>query len=208
MARTLRAISPVVAVLLLILVAVGAAVLIYLWLTGFAGQATQTPSSLQTQFKIETARIYNGTYSNLKGNATIEIYIRNTGRTSIDLKVAAEQNALAIYIYDSYSGDLVYANTTLFLLDKDNIPDPIFNPTSDVIAIYDGNKNGVWEPGELLVIKFADPTLRSDGVTRDGKLWLRNGGSPVGLPCGHYYDIKVIISGQSDTIQNVRVACK
>ncbi|WP_052296979.1 archaellin/type IV pilin N-terminal domain-containing protein [Pyrolobus fumarii] len=152
MTAKMRAISPVVAVLLLILVAVGAAVLIYLWLTGFAGQATQTPSSLQTQFTIETARIYNGTTDAAYGaNATVELYLRNTGRTSIDLRVAQEQNALAIYIYDSYSGDLVYSNTTLLykLLGKNiELPDTTSNfntknPTiDDVTLIYDGNRIG------------------------------------------------------------------
>ena len=204
MARRMRAISPVVAVLLLILVAIGAAVLIYLWLTGFTGKATQTPSSLQTEFTIETARIYNGTGGALGANATIELFLRNTGRTSIDLKVLKEQNGLAIYVYESYSGDLVYANTTL-LQKVPSVPYTYWNATAGkVVVIYDGNRNGVWEPGELLVIKFADPAT---GVTADNKLWLSSGGSPIGLPCGHYYDIKVVIGGQSATIQNVRVAC-
>ncbi len=207
MARRMRAISPVVAVLLLILVAIGAAVLIYLWLTGFTGKATQTPSSLQTEFSIETARIYNGTGGALGKNATIELFLRNTGRTSIDLKVLKEQNGLAIYVYESYSGDLVYANTTL-MQKVPSVPYTYWNATGgNVVVIYDGNRNGVWEPGELLVIKFADPVPAGGVKNTDNKLWLYNGGSPVGLPCGHYYDIKVVIGGQSATIQNVRVAC-
>ena len=210
MKARMRGISPIVAVLLLILVAIGAAVLIYLWLTGFAGKSTQTPSSLQTQFKIETARIFNGTGAPSKGaNATIDIYLRNTGRTSIDLGALKDENALAIYIYNSYTGDLVYSNTTL-LLKVDayggSIPIDYVNDTTGVVLIIkDGNGNGVWEPGELLHIEFDDPVINQ---TPDGVLYLNGTGTPVKLACGHYYDIKVVIAGQSDTIQNVRVACQ
>ncbi len=206
MARAgLRAISPVVAVLLLILVAVGAAVLIYLWLTGFTGQATQTPSSLQTEFKIETARIYNGTGGESGSNATVEIYVRNTGRTSIDLRALAKQNGLAVYIYNSYTGDLVYSNTTLLFKNGEPRTVPDTNFKDDYVAIYDNNQNGVWEPGELLIIKFG-------GVAKvtnvDNKLWLNSTTTgTVGLGCGQYYDIKVVIAGQSDIIRDVRVNC-
>ena len=206
-AAKMRGISPIVAVLLLILVAIGAAVLIYLWLTGFAGKSTQTPSSLQTQFKIETARILNGTgalpVSQNTANATIDIYLRNTGRTSIDLGALQEENALAIYIYNSYTGDLVYSNTTLLKIVK-NVP--ATDPTKNII-IADGNENGVWEPGELLHIEFADPVYGWTGST-DGNLFLSAGKLNITLSCGHYYDIKVVIAGQSDTIQNVRVNCQ
>ena len=205
MKARMRGISPIVAVLLLILVAIGAAVLIYLWLTGFAGKSTQTPSSLQTQFKIETARIFNGTGAlndaATTANATIDIYLRNTGRTSIDLGAVKDENALAIYIYNSYTGDLVYSNTTL-LQHVTNVP-----YTGDYIIIKDGNGNGVWEPGELLHIEFVDPTPGNVN-NPDTALWLAGAGTPIKLACGHYYDIKVVIAGQSDTIQNVRVNCQ
>jgi flagellin-like protein len=44
-----RAISPVIATLLLIVIAVAAAVLTYIWLTGYMGTITprQTPTQLQ-----------------------------------------------------------------------------------------------------------------------------------------------------------------
>ncbi len=200
-ARRMRGISPIVAVLLLILVAIGAAVLIYLWLTGFAGKSTQTPSSLQTEFKIETARIFNGTGSLGTGaNATVDIYLRNTGRTSIDLGAVKDENALAIYIYNSYTGDLVYSNTTL-MQKVTSVP-----YTGTYIIIKDGNGNGVWEPGELLHIEFVDPAYGVNSV--DSHLYLGAGGQNIPLACGHYYDIKVVIAGQSDTIQNVRVNCQ
>jgi len=207
MKANMRAISPVVAVLLLILVAVGAAVLIYLWLTGFTGQATQTPSTLQTEFKIESARIYNDT--DVGSNATIELYVRNTGRTSIDLRALAKQNGLAVYIYNSYSGDLVYSNTTLLFKNGQPRTIPDTNFADDGVEIYDNNQNGVWEPGELLIIKFRGfVNATAAGINIDNKLWLNSTTSGVvGLGCGQYYDIKVVIGGQSDVIRNVRVNC-
>lgn len=210
----MRGVSPVVAVLLLIMVAVGASVLIYLWLTGFAGKSTKTPSSLRTQFEIEAASItpFNG------ANASISLYLRNTGRASVDLSAVKDENALALYIYNSYTGDLVYSNTTLLKnaqwTNGEYIAYDVFNVTVTggntttyqlvkipVVIVKDGNGNGVWEPGEHLEITLRDlklgsvpaSTLALDGVT---------------LACGHYYDIKVVIAGQEATIHNVRVNCQ
>jgi len=72
-----RGISPVIAVLLLIVIAVAAAILTYVWLTGYL---TSQFGSVQTtqlgeQLKIEAAK--------LETNGNYDIYVRNIGDTDV-----------------------------------------------------------------------------------------------------------------------------
>jgi len=92
-----RGISPIVAAILLILVAIAGAVIVYLWLTGFAGTATSTPASMKARITIENVNL---TTSN------VTLYVRNVGDTTINVSQSA------IYIYDHWSGNLVTAVTS------------------------------------------------------------------------------------------------
>ncbi|MGC8988026.1 archaellin/type IV pilin N-terminal domain-containing protein [Infirmifilum sp.] len=67
-----RAISPVIATLLLIVIAVAAAVLTYIWLTGYMGTITphQTPTQLQERVKIDAVQV---------DNTGVYIYVANIG---------------------------------------------------------------------------------------------------------------------------------
>ncbi|AKG38588.1 hypothetical protein MA03_03825 [Infirmifilum uzonense] len=67
-----RAISPVIATLLLIVIAVAAAVLTYIWLTGYMGTITphQAPTQLQERVKIDAVKV------NTTG---VYIYVANVG---------------------------------------------------------------------------------------------------------------------------------
>ncbi len=70
-----RAISPVIATLLLILIALAAAVLIYVWVTGYVTGLTKagTPE-LEEKIKIEAVSA---------STDTVTLYIRNVGGTSV-----------------------------------------------------------------------------------------------------------------------------
>lgn len=74
-----KGISPVIAVLLLIVITVAATVLLYVWLSGFmTSQTTSTQStSLSERLKFEAVT--------LKSDGTVDAYIRNIG--DVDVKI-------------------------------------------------------------------------------------------------------------------------
>lgn len=69
-----KAVSPVIATLLLIVIAVAAAVLTYIWVTGYMGTVAprETPTQLQERIKIDAVSVSGG---------TVTIYVTNIGET-------------------------------------------------------------------------------------------------------------------------------
>ena len=86
-----KGISPVIAVLLLIVIAVAAAILVYVWLSGYMGtlQSQAGTQQVQERIKIEGVKI--------SSNQIEAIYIRNIGDVSVTID--------AIYLLDS-SGNI------------------------------------------------------------------------------------------------------
>ncbi|MEM1523318.1 MAG: archaellin/type IV pilin N-terminal domain-containing protein [Thermofilaceae archaeon] len=82
-----KGVSPVIATLLLIVIAVAAAVLAYIWVTGYMGtlQAQAGAQQVQERIKIEGVMISGGTIQT--------VYVRNIGDTQV--KIAA------VYLLDS-----------------------------------------------------------------------------------------------------------
>jgi len=82
-----RGVSPVIAVLLLIVITVAAAVLVYIWLIGFMQSQTTTTGStaLGEELKFEAAALFT--------NGTFRAYIRNVGDTAIKI--------VTIYLLDA-----------------------------------------------------------------------------------------------------------
>jgi flagellin-like protein len=66
-------VSPVIATLLLILIAVAAAVLVYLWVSGYVGTATRAQPEMEEKIKIEAV---GGV---AKDASSITCYVRNIG---------------------------------------------------------------------------------------------------------------------------------
>jgi len=91
-----KGVSPVIAVLLLIVIAVAAAILTYLWITGYIGTVQQAGGTGQLQEKI---KIEGVDYS----AGTVTVYIRNVG--DVDLTVDA------LYVYDA-TGTIVGTPST------------------------------------------------------------------------------------------------
>jgi flagellin-like protein len=88
-------VSPVIATLLLIVIAVAAAVLAYIWIIGYQGTLTQQASTAQLQERIKIEAVqYSG--------GLLTVYVRNIG----DVKV----NVTALYVYDP-SGTILQAKT-------------------------------------------------------------------------------------------------
>ena len=89
--RGKKGISPIIAVLLLILIAVAAAVLLYAWVVGYAGQVRPTTPETTERLKIEAGKLYiwktnvgvGDNPNRMDVNATL--YIRNTGGTDVNI---------------------------------------------------------------------------------------------------------------------------
>ncbi|MEM0011233.1 MAG: archaellin/type IV pilin N-terminal domain-containing protein [Candidatus Bathyarchaeia archaeon] len=83
-----KGVSPVIATLLLIVIAVAAAVLAYIWVTGYMGtlQAQAGAQQVQERIKIEGVKI--------SSDGTIQtVYVRNIGDTQVKI--------VAVYLLDS-----------------------------------------------------------------------------------------------------------
>src|SRR5208337_4742693 len=73
--RSIRAISPIISVLLMIAIAVVASIVVYAWVMGYIGyKTTQTGNAIQIQ---------NQSYTT-QGNLTL--YVQNTGQGLVHLK--------------------------------------------------------------------------------------------------------------------------
>ncbi len=74
-----KGISPIIAVLLLVIIAVAAAVLTYLWVLGYIGTVQQQggTESLQERIKIEGVEISGGTINT--------VYVRNIGDVNAEI---------------------------------------------------------------------------------------------------------------------------
>jgi len=85
--KSKKAISPIIAALLLVAIAVAAAVIAYSWVMGFLGAATATTAPTQGQIAVENV-------SGLKDAATsFTLTVRNTGNKAVTVDV--------IYITDT-----------------------------------------------------------------------------------------------------------
>jgi flagellin-like protein len=90
-------VSPVIATLLLIVIAVAAAVLAYIWIIGYQGTLTQQASTaqLQERIKIEAVQYDSGTN-------TLTVYVRNIGDVNVDID--------ALYVIDK-TGTIIGSRT-------------------------------------------------------------------------------------------------
>jgi len=93
-----KGVSPIIAVLLLIVITVTAALLTYLWVLGYIGSAQRSgqPSQLEEKIKIDGVKV--------SGN-TITIYVRNIGSVRVVIQ--------AVYILNATTGAVIDANTNL-----------------------------------------------------------------------------------------------
>ena len=84
-------VSPVIATLLLIVIAVAAAVLAYIWIIGYQGTLTQQASTAQLQERIRIETV-NYTQSQLK------VWVRNIGDVQVTITAGYIINATGLTI--------------------------------------------------------------------------------------------------------------
>jgi flagellin-like protein len=94
-----KAVSPLIATLLLVLISIAAASLIYVFVTGYiSGSAGQRPTA-QSQIVIEAASL------NASNLTSVTVYVRNVGQQEIP------SGNWSIYLYD-LNGTMVGYNVT------------------------------------------------------------------------------------------------
>mgnify|MGYP000265217303 CR=1 FL=1 len=93
-----KGVSPIIAVLLLIVITVTAALLTYLWVLGYIGSAQKSgqPEQLEEKIKIDGVKVSDG---------TVTIYVRNIGSVRVVIQAA--------YILNATTGTVIDANTDL-----------------------------------------------------------------------------------------------
>lgn len=84
LSKNKKGVSPIIATLLLIVIAVAAAVVTYAFVTGFIGTAT-SQSNQQGAMSIDTGSVTN---------ASIVVYVRNTGTKAENLTTVYVDNVL------------------------------------------------------------------------------------------------------------------
>ncbi|MEM4443789.1 MAG: archaellin/type IV pilin N-terminal domain-containing protein [Thermofilum sp.] len=96
-----KGISPVIATLLLIVIAVVAAVLTYIWVTGYMGTLSprEVPGQLRERIKIDAVSI---------GTSDVTIYFSNIGESTVNI-------AGAYVLYENFTVVPNCANTTNLL---------------------------------------------------------------------------------------------
>ena len=92
-------IEPIVAAILLVVITVVAAVLLYMWFSGYLTATTGKVSSMATpeQFQVVAA--------SLSASSGVTAYVQNTGTVTITLT--------GIYVLNATTGNLICANNTL-----------------------------------------------------------------------------------------------
>ena len=98
-----KAVSPIVATVLLIIIAVAAGVLIWVWLHGFAEKNPTAQPTLQEEIKIDTVNVVTNPSATYPSNVTA--YVRNIGSVTANITSA--------YVLDAVNGNTVCANTSI-----------------------------------------------------------------------------------------------
>ena len=92
-----KGVSPIIATVILVLIAVAAGVMLWLWVSGFASTTPTEQQALNERIRIDAVKIENNT-----GNNIVIIYVRNIGNVNVTISAA--------YILD-ISNIIVASNT-------------------------------------------------------------------------------------------------
>jgi len=124
--RTLRAVSPVVATALLVLIAVATAVILYLWVSGTVANQPTQQQTLNEEIKIDAVK-YDA------ANNELVVYVRNVG--------SALANITTAYVINVTTGSVIAENTSANVVLK----------PGDVGEVYIGNV--ALHAGDSVIIK-------------------------------------------------------
>jgi len=99
-----RGVSPIVATVLLIIIAVAAGVLIWVWLHGFASKNPTVQPVLNEKIRIDSVEVTHGA-SAPAGEYNVTVFVRNIG--------GVITNVTAVYLYNPATGTVLASNTSV-----------------------------------------------------------------------------------------------
>jgi flagellin-like protein len=95
-----KGISPIIATVILVLIAVAAGVMLWLWVSGFTSAMPAEQQALNERIRIDAVKVEDRS----GGNKDVTIYVRNIGKTDVAIGAA--------YILDT-SNTIIASNTTI-----------------------------------------------------------------------------------------------
>ncbi len=144
-----KAVSPVVATLLLILIAIAAAVVLYAWVSNLSTSTKATGAERTgTAFTIEAATLKNHNSTFVVAN----VYVRNIGSVSID------NGTWSLYVVDPETDTVVTSNTT-WTFGQSIAPGDVLNT-----SILLDNSTGTIKAGEFYIVKVVSPQGATDSI--------------------------------------------
>jgi len=94
-----KGVSPIIATVILVLIAVAAGVMLWLWVSGFTSTMSAEQQALNERIRIDAVKVESGS----SGNKDVTIYVRNIGKTDVAIGAA--------YILDT-SNIIIASNTS------------------------------------------------------------------------------------------------
>ena len=137
-----KAISDIVAVVMLILIAIAAAVLIYLWLSGLVGSVHSSNPALTERISIE-AVVINSTLSGRLWNVTA--YVLNSGSSNVYIN--------ALYVINGSNGATIFGGSTLYPSDNGGSQSPITIPPNIIKPVVYMNTSKVPSAGTPIIVE-------------------------------------------------------
>ena len=103
----MRGLSPIVAVVMLILIAIAASVLVYVWMSGLVASTPTTEPTLQERIKIDAVKVMPGTDNSWNtGNENVTVYFKNVGEVTI--------TSITAYVIDALTDSVVCPTANTF----------------------------------------------------------------------------------------------
>jgi flagellin-like protein len=127
-----KGVSPIIATVILVLIAVAAGVMLWLWVSGFASTTPAQQQALNERIRIDAVQI-----STTSGTTTVTIYVRNIGNS--DVKIGAA------YILDT-TGIIKATNTSTINL-------PTIQPNEVKTVLVKDIQSGTLSTGYAYVAK-------------------------------------------------------
>jgi len=79
-----KGISPIIATVILVLIAVAAGVMLWLWVSGFTSAMPAEQQALNERIRIDAVKVEDGG----GGSKSVTIYVRNIGKTDVTIGAA------------------------------------------------------------------------------------------------------------------------
>ena len=145
--RKRRAISPIIATLLLILIAIAAGVVVYAYVIGFIGNSTSNTGNNTSVISIDNACV--AVTAADCGSKYLSVTVRNVGSTSIP--APSDTVSAAVYLSDVTSGSAPAATVTCLASATSVSPGATYTCTATAWTTAPSNA------GDLITIKVVNP---------------------------------------------------